>query len=88
MPFGFSEKKSPFSRESFWLAIGYLLLALEEKGLATVTYIPSNFTEVSNFVKASKDIRLEVILPIGYPNDEKPKYERKSLEQLLKSEKF
>jgi len=32
-----SQTKAPYSSESVWLAIGYILLALEELGLGTVT---------------------------------------------------
>jgi nitroreductase len=62
---------------------GYLLLALEEKGLATVTYTPSNFNEISNYINLSKEYKLEVILPIGYSIDPKPKYKRKNIEDVL-----
>ena len=82
--FVYSHVKSPFSRESVWLSIGYLLLALEEKGLGTVTYTPSNFREVSDYIGLPKEYRLEVILPIGYPDDPKPKYARKGLDDILK----
>ncbi|SHF09402.1 Nitroreductase [Marinitoga hydrogenitolerans DSM 16785] len=81
--FVYSNKKSPFSKESVWLSLGYFLLALEEKGLSTVTYTPSNYNEISEYMKVPKDYRLEVILPIGYSIDPKPKYERKSIEELL-----
>ncbi len=81
--FIYSNIKSPFSKESVWLSIGYLLLALEEKGLSTVTYTPSNFSEVSKYVNPSKNYKLEVILPIGYSIDPKPKYERKRLKEIF-----
>ncbi|KLO21963.1 NADH oxidase [Marinitoga sp. 1197] len=79
----FSYVRSPFASESLWLSIGYLLLALEEKGLSTVTYTPTNFNEVSKFVNIPKNYKLEVILPIGYSDDIKPKYERKKLSEIL-----
>ena len=79
----FSDKLAPFSRESVWLSIGYFLLALEEKGLATVPYTPPNFTDVANLTDVSKDYRLEVIMPIGYSNDSKPKYKRKELKEIV-----
>ena len=81
--FVYSHMKSPFSRESVWLSIGYLLLALEERGLGTVTYTPTNFKDISDYMGLPKEYRLEVILPIGYPDDSKPKYERKSLDEIL-----
>lgn len=79
----FSNKKFPFSRESVWLSIGYLLLALEEKELATVTYTPPNFRDIETILDVSRDYRLEVILPVGYSNDSKPKYKRKGLKEIV-----
>nr|WP_206076003.1 nitroreductase family protein [Marinitoga lauensis] len=81
--FVYSNIKSPFSKESVWLSIGYLLLALEEKGLSTVTYTPSNYNDISRYINLSKEYKLEVILPIGYSVDPKPKYERKNLNEVL-----
>ncbi len=85
---GFSKKASPFARESFWLAIGYLLLALEEKGLSSVTYTPTDFVEVARFVGAPENLRLEVILPVGYSQDGKKKWKRKSIEEILTYDSF
>ncbi|KAF2956931.1 nitroreductase family protein [Marinitoga sp. 38H-ov] len=81
--FVFSNSKSPFSKESVWISIGYLLLALEEKGLSTVTYTPSNYNEISRFINPPENYKLEVILPIGYSIDNKHKYARKDLEDIL-----
>ncbi|MBM7558364.1 nitroreductase family protein [Marinitoga litoralis] len=81
--FVFSYQISPFSKESVWLSIGYLLLALEEKGLSTVTYTPSNYNEITNFIAPPENYKLEVILPIGYSIDPKPKYERKNIDEIL-----
>lgn len=72
----FSEKKAPYSTHSVWLAIGYILLALEELGLSTVTYTPSNPTGILDEVNAPEEFRLEAILPIGFSADEKAKESR------------
>jgi len=53
-----------------------------------VTYTPPNLREIKNPLGVSKYYRLQTILPIGYPNDEKPKYERKALEDVTSLEKF
>ncbi|PLV58715.1 nitroreductase family protein [Thermotoga sp. KOL6] len=82
----FSQKGAPYSRESVWLAIGYLLLALEEKKLGSVPYTPPNLSEVAKLVNAPESLKLEVILPIGYPDDPKPKYPRN--ESNLKIDTF
>lgn len=82
----FARKDAPFSKESTWLAIGYLLLALEEEGLGTVTYTPPNPGDVARAIEAPSNYRLEVILPVGYPADERDKYERKPLEEIVSFE--
>ncbi|SHH40052.1 nitroreductase family protein [Thermosipho atlanticus] len=84
----FSDKRFPFSKESTWLSIGYMLLALEEKNLSTVTYTPPNPKEISKIVNAPTLYNLEVILPIGYPNENKKKLSRKKLEKILNYDKF
>lgn len=84
----FADVRAPFAVQSTWLAVGYLLLALEEEELGTVTYTPPNPKEIEEFVNCPKHYKLQTILPIGYPTDEKPKYERKSLEEIVSFEKF
>ncbi len=36
------DRSAPYARESVWVAIGFILLALEESGLSTLPYTPSN----------------------------------------------
>lgn len=79
----FSYKKARYFIQSTWLMMGYLLLALEEKGLATVTYTPPNLDEIRCYLDVPTDYRLEAILPIGFSADEKPKEERKKLEEIV-----
>jgi nitroreductase len=74
----------PYSSESVWLAIGYMLLALEETGLATVTYTPSDLKLVEDELPIPEGYRLEAVLPIGYSDDDKPKENREDLEKLIK----
>ena len=78
----FSHKKAPYFIQSTWLAIGYLLLALEEKGLATVTYTPPNPVEIGKLVNAPSEYKLQVILPIGYSADDKEKESRKEIQEI------
>ena len=77
----FADMKAPFTVHSTWIALG---LALEEEGMGTVTYTPPN----GNLVNAPKNYLLQTILPIGYPGDEKPKYGRKKLEDVVSFESF
>ncbi len=74
----------PYSTESVWLAIGYMLLAIEELELATVTYTPSDTKLVEKVIDVPKDYRLEAILPIGKPREDKTKEPRESVDSLVK----
>jgi len=78
----FSEKRKPYSRESVWLAIGYILLALEEQGLGTVTYTPSSTKKALEDMGMAKGFRLEAILPVGVSADERVKEPRLGLDKV------
>jgi len=75
----FSEKKAPYSIQSVWLAVGYVLLVIEELGLGTVTYTPSITKGVLDVLAVPEDFRLEVILPVGFSADEKTSPQMKKL---------
>jgi nitroreductase len=79
----FGYTKAPYWLQSTWIAVGYFLLALEELGLGTVTYTPPNPKPVEELLHAPRDYKLQTILPVGYPADPKPKYERKRLEDVV-----
>lgn len=78
----FSQKRAPYSTESVWVAIGYILLALEELGLGTITYTPSTTKLVSNEIGIPDEFRLEAILPVGISADEKAKETRLELHEV------
>jgi nitroreductase len=79
----FSDRKMPYATESTWLAIGYILLALEERSLSTLTYTPSYPDNVRAAFAAPEEYRLETILPIGHSADTKPKEERQPPESFI-----
>lgn len=66
----------PYSIQSVWVAIGYMLLVFEELGVATVPYTPSRTYEVERLVNTPAMFRLEAIFPIGIPNETKVKEPR------------
>ena len=78
----FSETKAPYAIQSAWLAIGHILLALEESGLGTITYTPSITRRVTEEIDLPKGFRLEAILPVGISVDEKPKEPKFGLRQV------
>ena len=79
----FSNQKMPYATESTWLAIGYIILALEERSLSTLTYTPSYPENVRSMFNAPEEYKLEAILPIGYSADSKPKEPRRPLESSV-----
>lgn len=78
----FSNLKKPYAIQSTWLSIGYLLLALEEKGLASLTYTPPNPREVADILGVPNDFTLQTIIPVGLPKEEKQKEPRKKLHEV------
>lgn len=79
----FSNRDIIYATESTWLAIGYIILALEEKGLATVVYTPPYPKDLRSLFNAPLEFRLETVLPIGYSADPKPKEERRTFESFI-----
>jgi len=77
-----SVTKAPYSTQSVWLAVGYILLGLEELGLGTVTYTPSTTREVQDEVGIPDEFRVEAILPVGVSAHEKPKEPRFRLSEV------
>ena len=62
-----ADTTKPYWRESAWLSIGYILLAIEAEGLGTVTYTPSETKFLNELLGIPEHFSPEVILPIGYP---------------------
>ena len=79
---------APNYKPSIWVSIAYAILAIEERGLATVTYTPSNPIHVNKIVEAPTDFIVEAILPIGYSCDSKPKEKRIDLSKLTYQNKW
>lgn len=79
----FSNQMMPYATESTWLAIGYIILALEERSLSTLTYTPSYPENVRSVFNAPKEYKLETILPIGRSSDSKPKESRRPFQSSI-----
>ncbi len=83
-----SDARQPYSKESIWISIGWLLLALEEKGLSSLTYTPSNPWEVRDALGAPKYYRLETIIPVGKEKGFKPKERRLGIQDTVYKNRF
>ena len=79
---------APNYKPSVWVSIAYAILAAEERGLATVTYTPSDPGLVTETVDAPDNFLVESILPLGYSDDSKPKESRKSIYDVSFKDKW
>lgn len=76
------QEDAQYARESVWVAIGFILLALEELGLNALTYTPSNTEYPLAELKAPEGFKLEAIIPIGHSADDTPKAPRMRLDEV------
>ena len=77
------KRTAKYARESVWIAIGHMLLALEEKGLNTLAYTPSNTDYPLHELDAPTGFKLEAILPVGHSDDENPRTSRRELSETV-----
>ncbi len=71
--------------ESVGIAVGFLLCALHDAGLATLTHTPSPMKFLAQILDRPRHERPFLLLPIGYPADgcQVPDLRRKPLADLL-----
>lgn len=77
--------KHYYARESVGIAIGMLLAALNDAGLATLTHTPSPMAFLSRILGRPENERPLVVIPVGYPAEGAtvPALERKPLDAIL-----
>jgi nitroreductase len=76
--------KHYYVRESVGIAVGFLLAALHESGLATLTHAPSPMRFLKEILGRSESERPFLLIPVGYPSAEAevPLLEKKRLEEI------
>ena len=52
---------------SIWACIENILLAITTEGLAGVTYIPKDTTEINKLLELPQNYEVAAMIPIGYP---------------------
>ena len=74
-----------YSQESVGIAVGLLLAALHNVGLATLTHTPSPMKFLQEILGRPKNEVPFVLIPVGYPADDAkvPDIERKRLEEIM-----
>lgn len=74
-----------YSQESVGIAVGMLLAALHNMGLATLTHTPSPMKFLQEILGRPKNEIPFVLIPVGYPVDDAkvPDIDRKPLDEIM-----
>lgn len=75
-----------YVNESVGIACGFILTAIHDAGLVTVTHTPSPMNFLTKILERPANERPYLLLPVGYPENDAyvPKLERKSLDEIMK----
>ena len=81
---GDKREKNYYVNESVGIASGFLLAALHDSGLATLTHTPSPMGFLEKILDRPKNERAVLLIPVGYPaKDAKvPKLNKKNFESI------
>jgi iodotyrosine deiodinase len=82
---GPSSPRPYYVKESVGIAVGFLLAALHQAGLATLTHTPSPMGFLNKICGRPPEERAYVVIPVGYPADAAtvPDVTRKPIEEVL-----
>ncbi len=77
--------KHYYVRESVGIAVGFLLAALNDAGLATLTHTPSPMGFLRDVLGRPPNERAYVVIPVGYPAGDAtvPAIEKKPIEEVV-----
>lgn len=75
-----------YVNESVGIAAGFLITAIHNAGLVTLTHTPSPMNFLGKILDRPENERAFLLLPVGYPDDSTyvPKLERKELDDIAK----
>ena len=78
------KRKHYYVRESVGIAVGFLLAALHEAGLATLTHAPSPMGFLNEILERPAHERPFILVPVGYPaaSAEVPRLSKKTLDAI------
>jgi nitroreductase len=70
--------------ESVGIASGFLLVALHNAGLATLTHTPSPMGFLEKILKRPENEKAVLLIPVGYPAEDAkvPDLKKKSFEDI------
>lgn len=78
------KKNNYYVQESVGLACGFLLAAIHDAGLVSLTHTPSPMNFISKILNRPENEKPFLLIPVGYPADEcwVPDIHRKELEDI------
>ncbi|HAF78197.1 MAG TPA: nitroreductase family protein [Maribacter sp.] len=81
---GSTKKKNYYVSESVGISCGFLLAALHNAGLATLTHTPSPMGFLEKILNRPKNEKAFLLIPVGYPSEkaEVPCLQKKSFSQI------
>lgn len=79
------KKKNYYVQESVGIACGFLLAALHQAGLASLTHTPSPMNFLQEILERPENEKPYLLIPVGYPSPDAmvPDIRRKSLEEIM-----
>ncbi len=79
------KSKHYYVNESVGIAVGFLLAAIHNAGLASLTHTPSPMAFMQEILDRPKNEKTFLVIPIGYPKDgtQVPNISRKDSDQIL-----
>ena len=79
------KRKNYYVNESVGIASGFLLTALHNAGLATLTHTPSPMGFLEKILKRPKNEKAVLLIPVGYPaeNAKVPDLKKKSFQEVV-----
>lgn len=72
------DTSKPYWLESTWIAIAYIILAIENEGLASLTYTPPKTEFLNSILEIPSEFAPQAIVPVGHargkstPKDSRP----------------
>ena len=78
------KRKNYYVNESVGIAAGFLLAALHNAGLATLTHTPSPMGFLEKILKRPENEKAVLLIPVGYPaeNAKVPELKKKSFQEV------
>ncbi len=81
-----SRQKNYYVNESVGIACGFLISAIHQAGLVTLTHTPSPMNFLQKILDRPENERPYLVLPVGYPSEDAkvPDFERKGAEEVIR----